>query len=282
MKTMKSIRRLFVILAAALLATSCGTVEEYVLLNDLDTDVYYKMQRPKDLKIKRGDDLQIVVTHKLPQIVEMFNQSGITSTYATDGNTASRNDSRMVEYTVNSDGYIVFPILDTMKVEGMTCTELSTYIAHKIEEGGYANQPTVHVKITNFKVTVIGESGTGVFEFEDEHVTLLDLVAEAKLTNGGNGGVINGGGSGIRRDKILVMREVNGVLYSEFVNLLSKDVLYSPYFYLQQNDIVYVWPSQTTIRNSNQIFDWWWNRLSIATTAVSVVTLFISLFQKKE
>lgn len=272
-------KRLLIVLAAALLAASCGTVQEYVLLNDLDTDAYYKMQKPRDLKIKRGDELQIVVTHKLPQIVEMFNQSGITSAVPLSGSNQTRNDSKMVEYTVNSDGYITFPILDTIKVEGMTCTELSNHIATMIEQGGYANKPTVHVKITNFKVTVIGESATGVFEFDDEHVTLLDLIAEANLMQGGNGGNF---GNGIRRDKILVMREVNGVLYSEFVNLLTKDVFYSPYFYLQQNDIVYVWPSQTAIRNSNRIVDFWLSRLSIATTAVSVVTLFISLFHSNK
>ena len=272
-------KRLLIVLAAALLAASCGTVQEYVLLNDLDTDAYYKMQKPRDLKIKRGDELQIVVTHKLPQIVEMFNQSGITASAPMTSSHQTRNDSKMVEYTVNSDGYITFPILDTIKVEGMTCTELATHIANLIETGGYANKPTVHVKITNFKVTVIGESATGVFEFDDEHVTLLDLVAKANLTQGSNGG---GFGTNIRRDKILVMREVNGVLYSEFVNLLTKDVFYSPYFYLQQNDIVYVWPSQTAIRNSNRIVDFWLSRLSIATTAVSVVTLFISLFHSNK
>ncbi len=280
LENMRFFKRLFVVMAAALLATSCGTVEEYVLLNDLDTDAYYKMQKPKDLKIKRGDGLQIVVTHKLPQIVEMFNQSGITAPIMSENGPASRNESRMVQYTVNSDGYIIFPILDTLKVEGKTCTELATYIAQKIEEGGYANKPTVHVKITNFKVTVIGESSTGVYNFDNEHVTLLDLVAQANLAQGGGGGNI-GGGLGIRRDKILVMREVNGVLYSEFVSLLSKDILYSPYFYLQQNDIIYVWPAQATIRNNNALFDFWWSRMSIATTAVSVVTLFVSLFQKK-
>ena len=105
-------------------------------------------------------------------------------------------------------------------------------------------------------------------------------MAKANLVQNGNGGQY--GGTGIRRDKILVMREVNGVLNSDYINLLSKDILYSPYYYLQQNDVLYVWPSKAAIRGSNRIFDFWWNRLSIATTAVSVVTLVLTIFNKKD
>ncbi len=266
---MKSlIQKFWILLFGAALFSSCGTVEEYVLLNDLDTDTYYKMQIPDDLHIKRGDELRIVVTHKLPQITEMFNQK-INSL---------EGGETLNTFVVNTNGYINFPFFDTIKAEGLTCSELEHHIADKIEESGLANNPTVNVKITNFKVTVIGESGTGILEFDDEKVTIFDLVAKANLAQSGSGGA---GGMGIRRDKILIMREINGVLHSEYVSLLTKDIFYSPYYYLQQNDVIYVWPSQETIRNSNHIFDWWWQRLSIVTTAVSTITLFLTLFNKK-
>lgn len=264
---MKKIHRLFIIFAMALLASSCGTVEEYVLLNDLDVDTYYKMPQMQELHIKRGDELRIVVTHKLPQLAEMFNNK-INSL---------ENGQSLTTYTVNGDGYINFPLLDTIKVEGLTCTELEHMLSKMIAYAGLATGTTVNVKITNFKVTVIGESATGIYEFEDGRATIFDLIAKANLAQGGAGS----GGISIRRDKILVMREVNGVLNSDYVSLLSKDIIYSPYYYLQQNDVVYVWPSKTTIRSSNRLLDYWMTRISLATTVASIATLFITLFQKK-
>ncbi len=268
---MKIAKKLWIIIAVGLLAASCGTVEEYVLLNDLDIDSYYKMQPIHEPHIKRGDELRIVVTHKLPALTEMFNKK-INSL---------ENGESLVTYLVNEDGYINFPYLDTLRAEGLTCAELEQLISKKIEAAGYAVGANVNVRINNFKVTVIGESGTGIYTFEEQNPTIFDLVAKANLANGGTSGVA-GGGMGIRRDKILVMREVNGVLNSDYISLLTKDIFYSPYYYLQQNDIVYVWPSQSAIRGSNRIFDFWWGRLSVVTTAVSVLTLFITLFQKKE
>ncbi|MBQ9587619.1 MAG: polysaccharide biosynthesis/export family protein [Bacteroidales bacterium] len=263
------INKLFLFLGMALLATSCGTVEEYVLLNDLDVNTYYKMPPMEELHIKRGDELRIVVTHKLPQISELFNNKL---------NTLEEGQS-LTTYSVNGDGYINFPLLDTIKVEGLSCTELEQLLSKKIADAGLATGTTVNVKITNFKVTVIGESATGIYEFDNERATIFDLIAKANLAQGNNSG---NGGISIRRDKILVMREVNGVLNSDYISLLSKDIIYSPYYYLQQNDVVYVWPSQTSIRGSNRIVDFWLGRVSIITTAVSLVTLFVTLFQKKQ
>ena len=256
---------LSIILAA--MAVSCGTTEEFVLLNDLDVDQRYRMQDFQELKIKRGDDLRIVVTHKLPMLAEMFNNKI---------NSLEGGES-LTNYMVNSDGYINFPLLDTIKVEGLTCTEAEKMISKRIEEAGLATGATVNVKIENFKVTVIGENATGVYEFPDGRATIFDLVAKANLASGN----VGTGDLSIRRDKILIMREVNGLLNSEYVSLLTKDIFYSPYYYLQQNDIVYVWPSQTAIRNSNKIVDFWLGRVSIVTSAISVVTLVATLFVKK-
>ena len=257
------------IMALCLMTVSCGTVEEYVLLNDLDVDVRYPMQARHELRIKRGDELQIVVTHKLPSLTEQFNRK-INSL---------EEGEELTTYSVDNHGCINFPYLDSVKVEGMTCSELEQYLSKRIADDGIAYGAMVNVKITNFSVTVIGETGTGVYEFEDGDVTIFDLVAKANLANSGGGGY---GGMGIRRDKILIMREINGVLNSDYVSLLTKDIFYSPYYYLQQKDIIYVWPSQESIRNSNRIVDFWLGRLSIVTTAVSVVTLIVSIFVKNK
>lgn len=266
---MNTIRKILLITAITIIVSSCGTEKGYVLINDINVDTTYTMQPMQQLHIKRGDNLRIVVTHELPQLASMFNNKI----------NALEGGESLTTYMVNDNGCINFPHIDTVKVEGLTCSEVEQLISRKIAERGLATGATVSVKITNFKVTVIGESTTGVYEFEDEIVTLFDLVAKANLAQGnGNGNI---GGISIRRDKILVMREVNGVMQSAFVSLLSKDIFYSPYYYLQQNDIVYVWPSKTTIRGSNRIVDFWLSRLSIVTSAVSVVTLIVTLVARK-
>lgn len=252
-----------------ILFASCGTAEKYVLVNDVEVKDYVAPKR-NTLHIKKGDELQILVAHKVPRVVEEFNQKV---------NTPGEEDHGAINtYLVNNDGYINFPILDTIYVVGMTCSELERELVRRIESEGLATGATANVRIRNFKVTVIGESRTDIYEFDDENVTIFDLVAEANLTNSSGGN--NYGGSNIRRDKILIMRDCDTTIRMDYISLLSTDILYSPYYYLQQNDIVYVYPSQTAIRNSNRIFDFWWSRLSILTTAISAVSLVLTLLNK--
>lgn len=250
-----------------LLATSCGTYEKYVLLNDVEVPKDYVATVRHDMKIKKGDNLQILVAHHLPKVVEVFNQK----LSSIDG-----NNEKINTYVVNSDGFLNMPVFDSVRVVGMTCRELEKYLVDRMEAEGIAYGATVNVKIVNFKVTVIGESGRGVYTFNDDGATVFDLLATAGLAGGGNGGNGGNGEAGIRRDKILVMREQDSVWHTEYISLLSTDLLYSPYFYLQQNDVFYVYPSKTAIRRSNQVVDFWVQRLSIVTTLVSMVALVLS------
>ena len=262
---------LLIAVLGALMMASCGTFEEYVLINDIEAPGTMPLPERHDLKIKKGDELQIVVTHKIPQITEMFNQK-INSL---------EHGEKISSFKVNNNGYINFPFFDTLKVEGMTCSELEMDLKKRIENAGLAYDPTINVHITNFKVTVIGESGTGIYNFSDENVSIFDLVAEASLVTRGAGSSsnVNGAGSNIRRDKVLIIRENDSTMETAFVNLLKKDIFYSPYYYMQQNDIVYVYPSTTAIRRSNQLFDYWWTRVSILTSAASMITMFTALFK---
>ena len=246
-------------LAATLLAASCGTVEDYVLMHDVATPHEYGAPKREDLHIKRGDDLQILVAHHVPQLIENFNKR------ISEGDDANAINS----YRVNSRGYISFPVFDTIHVLGMTCRQLEEYLENRIDSEGIASKPTVHVKIKNFKVSVIGEQGTGVYEFDKENVTLLDLLAQSNIAG-------NAGGN-IRRDKVLIMRDCDSTLKMDYVSLLSTDLIYSPYYYLQQNDVIYIYPSQTTIRQSNKIYDFWLSRFSIVATLLSTASLIVTL-----
>ncbi len=262
---------LALLLAGTFMFSGCGTAEEYVIMNDVVTPHEYAAPKRHDLHIKRGDELQILVGHHIPKLIENFNRKV---------NDADQGGEYINTYQVNSHGYISFPVFDTVYVLGLTCRQLEELLEKKIEEGNFADNPTVQVKIKGFKVSVIGESGNGVYEFEQENVTILDLLAKANLLGYVNGG--GGYGNSVRRDKILVMRDCDTTIKMDFIDVLSTDIIYSPYYYLQQNDIIYVYPDQTTIRQSNRLFDYWWSRVSVLTTAISVVTLFLTHYNKEK
>ncbi len=267
MKKILTLLALFI--AGAATFSSCGTVEEYVIMNDVVTPHEYAAPKRHDLHIKRGDELQILVGHHIPKLIENFNRKV---------NDDDHGGQYINTYQVNSHGYISFPVFDTVYVLGLTCRQLEEYLENRIEQENFADNPTVQVKIKGFKVSVIGESGNGVYEFEQENVTILDLLAKANLLNGYGGNL----GGNVRRDKILVMRDCDTTIKMDFIDVLSTDIIYSPYYYLQQNDIIYIYPDKTTIRQSNRIFDYWWGRVGIFTTAISVVTLFLTLFNKEK
>lgn len=250
-----SLRFLLTLCIAAIVFASCGREKDIVLLNDVVVPGKYPAPQKKEFTLKRGDQLIIRISHHDPSMMRMFNQ--ITS----DGN---EGQGGQVAYDVKPNGYVHLPLLDSVYVVGKTCSELSQSMSQRLEDAGIAIGATVNVKLAGFKVTVIGETATGVYEFEDNGATIFDLMAKANL----QGGMTDN----TRRDKILVMREVDSTWVTQYISLLSTDIFNSPYFYLQQNDVFYVYPSKTTIWKSNTKFDFWWSRLSLLTSMVGIAT----------
>ena len=162
------------------------------------------------------------------------------------------------------EGNIDFPIVGRIKVAGLTRSELSTLIRNKLNEDGLLKDAVVTVAYQNFNISVLGEvNHPGKFTVESDRVSLLDALAMAgDLTIYG------------RRDSVMVIRETEGVRQVMFNNLLSKDVLNSPSFYLQQNDVVYVKPNrikaqQSGINQNNNVGVW----LSAASLLTTVLML---------
>lgn len=244
----------------ALVVASCGTAKNFVLLNDIESPGQYTAPAGHELKVKNGDNLQIVISHHDPTVVRQFHQ-----TVSADNNAKGNDQSNI--YTVNSAGYVNLPIFDTVQVKGLTCNQISDMLSERLENEGVAYGAIVTVRIKSYKVTVIGETGTGVYEFEDNANTIFDLIAKANIA-GASGGVT-------RRDKILVMRETDSLWMTDNISLLSTDLIYSPYFFLEQNDVFYVYPTKATILKTNTTFDFWWSRLSLVTSIVSLASTFL-------
>ena len=244
----------------ALLFAACGTTKDIVLMNDIAVPGQYPTPPRQDMRIKKGDNIQIVVSHHDPTVVRLFNQLTAVESQQ-NGSLTPRG------YIVSSTGYVSLPIFDSVFVAGRTCKEVSEHLSARLEEEGIAYGATVNVRIAAFKVTVIGETGTGIFTFEDNGATLFDLVAQANLAGAMSGDT--------RRDKILVMREYDTAWHTDYISLLSADILSSPYFYLQQNDVFYVYPSRESVWRSNKQFDFWMNRITMFTSIASLIATVI-------
>ena len=163
-------------------------------------------------------------------------------------------------YLVDSDGNIGFPILGTVEVQGMNRQELAAKLEKRVSE--YVQDPIVNVRIVNFQLSVLGEvNRPGTFDIRDEYLSLpkaLGLAGDMSIYG--------------RRDNVLVVREENGKKTHAYLDLTDAEVINSPYYYLQQNDVVYVEPNGAQRQSAS------YNRnagvyISIASVVISLIVL---------
>lgn len=164
-------------------------------------------------------------------------------------------------YRVDVDGNIDFPILGTLHVEGLTLNQATDLIQQKIKEGNYIKSPLVSIEIMNFKYTVLGAVGsTGTFRVDGDRITLVDAIAKAGDL-----------ASNARVDRIQVIRTVDGERKVFVHDFSDESLFYSPAFYLQQNDIVYVEPKYRKKSSEDRGFQY-------GTLLLSAITAVCSLF----
>jgi len=208
--------------------------------------------RQYEARIQPGDRLLIQVSALNPESAKPYMLSANT-----DGRTNQQN-ALTGNITVEPDGRILYPQLGFIKAAGLTKRQLRDTFLNRLKV--YLNDPVVTVDITNSKITVLGEvHKQGPIPITGESITILQALGEAGdiTTNG-------------KRDSILVVRETGGVRSFGHVNLLTNDVFKSPYFVLQQNDVVYVPMNEKKIRTENeQVFI---RNLSIVTSVLAVVS----------
>lgn len=221
-----------------LLCSSCSSSRQVSYLQKLnegfrDTLIEY------DARIMPKDLLTISVSCSEPEAALPFNlvvpasQTGINSTNLVSQPT-------LQNYLVNNQGEIVFPVLGTLKVGGMTTQETSELIVGKLERY-LKERPIVTVRLVNYKISVIGEvSRPGVYTVNNEQVNVFEAVAMAgDLTIYG------------KRDNVRIIRTVDGKQKLITINLNDENIIYSPDFYLRQNDIVYVEPNKAKKQSAN-------------------------------
>ncbi|MBO4760972.1 MAG: polysaccharide biosynthesis/export family protein [Bacteroidales bacterium] len=236
--------------AVLLTITSCATPEKIGYLRDIDYNKTFPCATAPELRIQPGDIISIQVLSEEAELSAPFFPLSVTEGTGT-------TDSAP-EYLVDRNGNIDFPVLGKVHVADYTMRQISDNLKYDIISRGYIKDPIVNVRLTNFSVTVLGETGQTVLKIDEDNFNILQLIAKTGGTS-----------DNAKIRDIMVIRKENGEERAYSVNLQSKDVFVSPVFYLQQNDIVYVKPRGIRFSNSGQ------TAMTFINTIVGIGTAFI-------
>lgn len=258
-------KNLFFIVFAVLCMTlgSCGSSKQIAYFQNADSLSYAASKGLFDAKIMPKDLLTITVSTTDPKAATPFNLS-VTNTLNATGYLSTGAGS-LQTYLVDNDGFINFPVVGQLKVGGMTKRQCENYIRDKIlPYMSKTENPIVTVKMASFKVTVAGEvKAPGVFNVDQEKISVIEALARAgDLTIYG------------KRGNVLLIREdATGEKSVHRLNLNDANLINSPYYYLQQNDYLYVEPNSVQAKNSaiGSSTTIWISVVSILTSVVSLV-----------
>ena len=247
--------------AAALLIASCATPQKVVYLQDMEQDSQVQMENKIQAVIVPYDELDIIISCPEPEIARPFNIRSAGGMGA-----ANIGGQSSFTYLVDPDGNIQMPVLGELHVAGLTRLQLQDLIANILVDGSYLSDPFVQVRFYNFKVFFLGSDGGKSINIPNERCTFLEALAlSGDLT------------AFTRRDKIGVLREIDGKMTMHYIDPRSSDVFNDPFFILQKNDIIVTrsygskyWRDEATFWNS-------W--ISLGTSFASLATTLFLVFK---
>ena len=227
-----------------ILLNSCTSKKKLDYLQNIESVALEASIKNAKSTIQPNDQLVILVTAKDMDVVKPFNQnfsSGQILQYSIPSNNAPAQSQTSISgptYVVDSNGNIEFPVIGKISTENKTTEELRDILKKEISK--YVVNPQVSVKNTNYKITVLGEvNKPGTYNIPEAQTTVLEVLGLAgDLTIYGN------------REDILVLRNIDGTMTKERINLTKADFINSPYFYLKQNDVIIVSPNETKQKTS--------------------------------
>lgn len=254
---MKKIINLSLLLLVSLFIFSCASKDKIIYYENAEKDISNSVQKV-NTRIQTDDLLMIIVSALDPDLAIPFNLTS-TSTVMRENQAGVGQQSQQL-YLVDGNGNIEFPVIGQINVLNKTKQDIIDELQSKISV--YINNPIINVRIMNFKVTVQGEvNRPGVHTITSERLTVVEALSlSGDLTIYGN------------RNNILIFREENGKRISQRIDITKTDFINSPFYYLKQNDIVYVEPNKTRVNASAvgpnaSIF------ISIASLVIGILTL---------
>ncbi len=264
---MKKFLYLIAISAVIITLGSCNASKKVAYIQGAgedDMSEYMQSTPLYDAQIMPKDLLTITVSATDPEAVKPFN---LTVPSLTTG-TSTYSQPSLQAYLVDNNGQINFPVIGLITLSGLTKGEAEQKVTALL--GKYLKEePVVTVKFVNYKISIIGEvARPNTFTIVNEKVNIFEALAMAgDMTIWG------------KRDNVKIIREdVNGNKNVIVLNLNDPSVIYSPFYYLQQNDVVYVEPNETKAKNSEigSATSIWLSGTSIL---ISVATLLINILK---
>lgn len=262
MKT--KIINILLIVAAALASsmTSCKTPQSLAYFENADSLKVSSTTLDYAVRIRPADELVITVNSIVPEATAAYNLPLINPT--TESVIKTSSSAQNQTYIVDTEGNIDFPVIGKIHAEGMTTLGLKNYLTERISKD--VDDPVVRVQLGNFRINVLGEvKQAGSIEVKSERCSIFDAIAAAgDMTEYGE------------RTNVLLIREENGQRAYHRLNLKDANIVDSPYFYLEQNDVVYVQPNNIKAGNAkysqNNAF-----KVTVVSTVVSAVSVIASL-----
>lgn len=250
-------------IATVLLLNSCGSTKQVAYFQNADSIELSASKGLYDAKIMPKDILIITVITTDPKTSMPFNLS-VQQTLNASG-VLYAGSSTLQTYLVDNNGVIVFPVIGKVHVEGLTVRECEDAIREKIMPYlAETENPVVTVKMSSFKVSVLGEvNHPGTFNVSTGKISVMEALAQAgDMTIYG------------KRDNVMLIREdAYGQKSTHRLNLNDANIINSPYYYLQQNDMIYVEPNKVKARNSSigTSTTLWLSGISILTSVAALV-----------
>lgn len=251
--------RITVVVLAAICAVSCTTPKKVLYLQDMAHGTQIELENKYEAAISPNDELRIIISCENEELSKPFNLG-----YGTGGTMYNTGGNGYLGYLVDIYGNIQMPILGEIHVAGMTRLQLQNEIKKRLKAGSYIEDPYVMVRFNNYKIFFLGPDGGKSITIPEERCTFLEALARSgDLSNY------------TRRDRIGVLREVDGKMTMRYLDPRASDVFDDPYYMLQQNDIIITQSIKS--KYYKEEFSYWASWLALLTSIASVVTLILTI-----
>ena len=265
---MKKLFSLTILTLLLMAITSCQSTKNIAYIQNSDSISYAQSRYLYDAKIMPKDQLTITVNTVNPEASLPYNL--LLQNAYTQARTLSTTGGTLMPYLVDNEGYINFPVVGRLKVSGLTKSECENMILEKIRPYmAETENPVVTVRMSSYSVSVLGEvARPGSFQVAREKITILEALAQAgDLTI-----------YGVRNKVKLIREDATGKKEIHTLDLTNANIVNSPYYYLQQNDIVYVEPNKVKAQNASvgSMTTLWVSATSIL---ISVASLLVNILK---
>lgn len=262
----------------AIILTGCSAPKKVPYLVDAETiprESLAAVSTVKDPIFVQGDLLNICIYASDPTAVAQFNKGqyltpeGAISKTSNNTNTAGTNTTSLTDYyLVDADGNIDYPVIGRIHIAGKTKEQLAREIKDAIYPRYIKIEPTIDIRLMNFRVTILGQvKSPGVYQSDNERMNILEALAKA-------------GDLDIRGDRenvLLYRTNADGTREVHRLNLHDKSLLLSPYFNLQQNDFIYITPNRSAAASAWQMHQGWTTAISVVSGLASIAALVIGI-----